>query len=42
MTKEDDSHRIIISKVRGILSHVRDEKKKIEFESDPFSNLLAR
>lgn len=28
MTKEDDSHRIIISKVRGILSHVRDEKKK--------------
>lgn len=25
MTKEDDSHRIIISKVRGILSH---EKKK--------------
>lgn len=42
MTKEDDSHRIIISKVRGILSHVRDEKKKIEFESDPFSNLFAR
>lgn len=32
MTKEDDSHRIIISKVRGILSHVRDDKKKIEFE----------
>lgn len=28
MTKKDDSHRIIISKVRGILSHVRDEKKK--------------
>lgn len=28
MMKKDDSHRIIISKVRGILSHVRDEKKK--------------
>lgn len=42
MTKEDDSHRIIISKVRGILSHVRDEKKKSNLNLNPFSNLLAR